>query len=158
MSTTCSQEASASSLAFRGPRRYECPLRPRRSQGQASCALRRLAPAHVRYSDVPATVLAETCYLIDRALGPLAEAAFLDSVGLGPDYAFQLVELVDSDLRRMSGLVRQYADLRLGGTDASVIAICERLGIVTVAMVNLRDFATVRPRHTSAFITVPGLD
>ena len=107
---------------------------------------------------VPATVLAETCYLIDRTLGPAAEAAFLDSVGMGLDYTFQLVELVDSDLRRMSGLVRQYADLRLGGTDASVIAICERLGIVTVATVNLRDFATVRPRHIPAFITVPGLD
>jgi hypothetical protein len=65
--------------------------------------------------------------------------------------------VVDSDLRRMSGLVRQYADLRLGGTDASVVVICERLGIVTVATVNLRDSATVRPRHVPAFITVPGL-
>jgi len=107
---------------------------------------------------LPATVLAETCYLIDRTLGPAAEAAFLDSVGMGPDSTFQLVELVDSGLRRMAGLVRQYADLRLGGTDASVIAICERLGIVTVATVNLRDFAAVRPRHIPAFITVPGLD
>ena len=54
------------------------------------------------------------------------------------------------------GLVRQYAGLRLGGTDASVVAICERLGIVTVATVNLRDFAAVRPRHIPVFITVPG--
>ena len=61
-------------------------------------------------------------------------------------------------LRRMSALVRQYADLRLGGTDASVVAVCERLGIVTVATVNLRDFATVRPRHVPAFIIVPVLD
>jgi hypothetical protein len=76
---------------------------------------------------------------------------------MGPDCTFQLVDLVDSDLRRMSGLVRQYADLRLGGTDASVVAICERLGIVTVATVNLRDFATVWPHHVPAFITVPGL-
>jgi uncharacterized protein len=107
---------------------------------------------------VPATVLAETCYLIDKTLGPAAEAAFLDSVGTGPDYTFQLVELVDSDLRRMAALVRQYADLRLGGTDASVVAVCERLGIGTVATVNLRDFATVRPRHVPAFIIVPVLD
>jgi hypothetical protein len=57
----------------------------------------------------------------------------------------------------MSGLVRRYADLRLGATDASVVAICERLGIGTVATVNLRDFATVGPRHVRAFITVPGL-
>jgi hypothetical protein len=71
---------------------------------------------------VPATVLAETCYLTDRTPGPTAEAAFLDSVGMGPDYTFQ------------------------------------RLGIVTVATVTLRDFAAVRPRHTPAFVTVPGLD
>ena len=71
---------------------------------------------------------------------------------MAPEYTFQLVELVDSDLRRMSGLVRQYADLRLGGTDASVVAICERLGIVTVATVNLGDFAAVRPRHIPAFL------
>ena len=57
----------------------------------------------------------------------------------------------------MAALVRQYADLRLGGTDASVVAICERLGVVTVATVNLRDFAAIRPRHIPAFITVPGL-
>jgi hypothetical protein len=77
---------------------------------------------------------------------------------MSPDYSFQLVELVDSDLRRMADLVRRYADLRLGGTDASVVAICERLGITTVATVNLRDFATVRPRHVEAFTTVPPLE
>ena len=131
-------------------------LADRRDKHHARCAdwLQRTADVLM----VPATVLAETCYLIDRTLGPTAEAAFLDSVGMGLDYTLQLVELVDFDLRRMAGLVRQYADLRLGGTDASVIAICERLGIVTVATVNLRDFATVRPRHIPAFITVPGLD
>ena len=130
-------------------------LADRRDKHHARCAgwLQRASDVLM----VPATVLAETCYLIDRTLGPSAEAAFLDSVGTGPDYTFQLVELVDSDLRRMSSLVRQYASLRLGGTDASVVAICERLGIVTVATVNLRDFAAVRPRHIPAFITVPGL-
>jgi uncharacterized protein len=82
----------------------------------------------------------------------------LDSAGTEPDCTFQPVELADSDLRRMSVLVRQCADLRLGGADASVIAICERLRIVAVATVNLRDFATVRPGHIPALISVPGLD
>jgi hypothetical protein len=104
---------------------------------------------------VPPTVVAEACYLIDKYLGPAAEAAFLDSVGTGDDYAFQLAGLVDSDLRRMAELVRRYADRNLGGTDASVIAVCERLAIVTVATINLRDFANVRPRHTAALTTVP---
>jgi hypothetical protein len=31
--------------------------------------------------------------------GPAPGQAFLDSVGTEPDYTFQLVELVDSDLR-----------------------------------------------------------
>ena len=99
-------------------------------------------------------MVAEACYLIDRYLGPAAEAAFLDSVGIGDNYAFQLAGLADSDLRRAE-LVRRYADRNLGGTDASVIAVCERLAIATVATVNLRDFANVRPRHVAALTTVP---
>jgi uncharacterized protein len=55
----------------------------------------------------------------------------------------------------MADLVRRYADRRLGGTDASVIAVCERLSIATVATVDRRDFANVRPRHVSAFAVVP---
>jgi uncharacterized protein len=62
---------------------------------------------------------------------------------------------MDSDLRRMAELVRRYADRRLGGTDASVIAICERLKIATVATVNRRDFANVRPRHVASLAIVP---
>ena len=65
---------------------------------------------------------------------------------------------ITRDARTGSHLVRQYADLRLGGTDASIVAICERLAIVTIATVNLRDFGTVRPSHVQAFTTVPGLD
>jgi len=104
---------------------------------------------------VPPTVVAEACYLIDRYLGSAAEDAFLDSVGIGDVYAFQLAGLTDTDLRRMAELVRRYADRHLGGTDASLIAVCERLAIVTVATVNLRDFANVRPRHVAALTTVP---
>jgi uncharacterized protein len=55
----------------------------------------------------------------------------------------------------MAELVPRYADRNLGGTDASVIAVCQRLAIVTVATVNLRDFANVRPRHAAALTTVP---
>jgi predicted nucleic acid-binding protein len=104
---------------------------------------------------VPPTVLAETCYMIDRFLGPAAEAAFLDSTGFGPAYRFQLADLVDADLRRMAELVRRYADRRLGGTDASVIALCERLSVATVATINRRDFANVRPRHVATLVIVP---
>ena len=101
------------------------------------------------------TVVAETCYLLDHRLGPHAEAAFLDELGIGAEYRFQLVDLVDADIRRMGQLVRRYADRRLGGTDASVVAVAERLGITTIATVNRRDFDNVRPQHARAFTIVP---
>jgi predicted nucleic acid-binding protein len=105
---------------------------------------------------VPPTVVAESCYLIDKSLGARAEAVFLDDVGVGGGYPYQLVELLHEDVRRMAELVRRYADRRLGGTDASVIALAERLGVTTVATVNARDFANVRPRHVGALTLVPG--
>ncbi len=83
--------------------------------------------------------------MIGKYLGPAAEAAFLDSAGIGDTYAFQLAGLTDADLRRMAELIRRYADRRLGRPNVSMIAICERLAIITVATVNLRDFANVRP-------------
>ena len=51
----------------------------------------------------------------------------------------------------MAKLVRRYAGRRLGGTVPSVIAVCERLPMPTVATVNRRGFANVRPRHATAF-------
>lgn len=104
---------------------------------------------------IPPTVLAEVCYLIDRVLGPGVEAVFLDDVGIGDQYPYRFLELVEADLRCMGELVRQYADRRLGGTDASIVAVCERIGIDTVATLNHRAFANVRPRHQPALNIVP---
>jgi len=56
---------------------------------------------------------------------------------------------------RMSELVEQYADFPLGGIDASVIALAERLGAPTVVTLDRRHFAAVRPRHRDAFELVP---
>lgn len=93
--------------------------------------------------------------MIDRFGGPEAEARFLDAVGDGPSRRFRVIDLVDDDLRRMTELVRQYADRGLGGTDASIVAVAERLGIMTVATVNRRDFDNVRPAHIAALNIVP---
>src|SRR5262244_3800987 len=82
---------------------------------------------------VPPPVIAEACYLVGRHLGPRSEAAFLDA--FGPGQAFTLGTLLEPDLIRMAALVRQYGDLPLGGTDASVIAIAERLGVTKIATV-----------------------
>lgn len=55
----------------------------------------------------------------------------------------------------MAELVRHYADRHLGATDASIVAVCERPDIDTVASLNHRDFANLRPSHRLALRLVP---
>jgi predicted nucleic acid-binding protein len=104
---------------------------------------------------VPPTVVAEACCVINRELGAHAEAAFLDDVGVGLGYPYRLVEINNNDMRRMADLVRQYAGRRLGGTDASLIALSERLAVTTIATLNGHGFAHVKPRHVAVLRCVP---
>jgi hypothetical protein len=57
--------------------------------------------------------------------------------------------------QRIQDLVSTYADLRSGGTGASVIALAERHGAVRIATLNRRHFAVVRPRHAGALELPP---
>lgn len=99
-----------------------------------------------------ALVVAEAAYLIDRQLGPAAEARFFGSIAEGD----LLVEaLSGSDYRRIAELITTYADLPLGGTDASVIVLAERHGVTKVATLDHRHFAVVRPSHSAALAVVP---
>jgi predicted nucleic acid-binding protein len=101
---------------------------------------------------VPAPVLTEVCWLLERERGSKAEASFLDSLAAGE---LQLVALQVADLRRMADLVRRYGDLPLGAVDASVVAVAERLGTVRVATLDRRHFTVVRPAHAPAFEVLP---
>lgn len=55
----------------------------------------------------------------------------------------------------MAELVDEYADLPLGGTDASVIALAERLDTATVITLDRRHFTVVRPRHREVLDLLP---
>ena len=67
-----------------------------------------------------------------------------------------LVEvLTASDYTRIAELIEHYADFPVGGTDASLIAIAERLGITQIATLDRRHFSAVKPAHCAAFILVP---
>lgn len=101
---------------------------------------------------LPATVLSEVGHLLGRDLGTYAEARFLRAVSGGD---FELVDIEPEDIDRMAELVEQYMDSGLDTTDASVIAIAERLDITEVATLNRRDFAFVRPRHVDALTLLP---
>jgi predicted nucleic acid-binding protein len=88
-----------------------------------------------------ALVIAETAYLIGRQLGAAAEAAFFGSVAAGD---LQVEALTPADAGRIAELIEKYADLGLGGTDASLIAVAERLGVIRIATLDRRHFGTVQ--------------
>lgn len=97
-------------------------------------------------------VVAEAVYLLERELGPEAEAALYTSI-IEDDLSVETLGL--SDWTRIRELVEIYADLPLGGTDASVAAIAERLGVTRVATIDETHFRVVRPAHCAAFESIP---
>ena len=101
---------------------------------------------------LPAPILTEVCYLLERERGAAIEAAFLRSVR---DDIFTLVAITHGDLDRMAELVETYASLPLGAADASVIAVAERLKLAEVATLDRRHFTVVRPNHVNALTLLP---
>ncbi len=99
-----------------------------------------------------AMVIAETAYLLDRELGPRVEALLYQSI---LDGGLHVEPLIGADWQRIRDLVTTYADLRLGGTDAGLIALAERHRQQRVATLNHRHFAVVRPAHVDAFTILP---
>jgi uncharacterized protein len=101
---------------------------------------------------VPTTVVAEVSHLLGDRVGPQADAAFLRSFGTD---AFTIASVTTVDLLRAAELVEQYADLPLGGVDASIVALAERLQLHEVATLDRRHFSVVRPHHVEAFTLLP---
>jgi uncharacterized protein len=101
---------------------------------------------------VPTLVLAETAFMIARAMGAPAEGRFLAQLAASD---LQLEPVTHDDLVRMAELVSTYADLPLGVVDASVVAVAERLNATEVATLDHRHFRVVRPRHTAALTLLP---
>jgi predicted nucleic acid-binding protein len=95
-------------------------------------------------------VVAETSYLLGRNLGPEVDARFL--AGLS---AVDVVAPHPDDWPRIAELVRTYRDFPLGGTDASIVVLAERLDTDLVVTLDRRHFAAVRPRHVPAFRLLP---
>jgi uncharacterized protein len=99
---------------------------------------------------VPALAIAEATYFVGQRLGPTAEAAFLRGVG-----TLEIEGPSARDIERMAELVKTYADFPLGGTDASVIALAERLEAPIIVTLDRRHFAAVRPSHKESFEILP---
>ena len=86
-------------------------------------------------------MVAESGWLIDRQLGPSAEAALYESAAAGE---IRVEPLSAADWTRIAALTIQYADQHLGGVDSSLVAIAERLGTTSVGTLDRRHFGLVR--------------
>jgi predicted nucleic acid-binding protein len=99
---------------------------------------------------IPALVIAEVTFIVGRRLGPDVEAEFLAALA-----GFDVEAPVAEDWPRIAELAAQYRDFPLGGTDASVVALAERLETDVLVTLDHRHFGAVRPRHCSAFRLLP---
>jgi predicted nucleic acid-binding protein len=99
---------------------------------------------------IPALVVAEVTYLIGRRLGSAIEAAFLRGL-----QDFDIAAPDPADWVRIGELVEQYANFPLGGTDASVVALAERLGTDLIVTLDRRHFGQIRPVHCPTFRLLP---
>ena len=99
---------------------------------------------------VPAMVVAEVAYLVQRRLGARTEAAFLR--GLSPlDVEAPGLE----DWPAIADLVERYANFPLGGTDASVMALADRFDTDLVITLDRRHFGAVPRRNGGSFRILP---
>ncbi len=101
---------------------------------------------------VPVTVLPELAYLLSTRVSALAEVALLRAVAAGE---FTVEPLEPEDYPRIADLAGTYADVAIGFTDASLVAMAERLGTTTLLTTDRRHFSVIRPSHIPAFRLVP---
>ena len=102
------------------------------------------------YLVIPALCVAEAAYIIERDAGTQFEAMFLEGL------ATLDVRLPEpEDWPRIASLVRRYANFPLGGTDASIVALAERLNTDTIITLDRRHFASIQPAHCESFRLLP---
>ena len=99
---------------------------------------------------IPAMVVAEVTFLVGRRLGPDVEAAFLGGLS-----ELEVEAPVDDDWPRIAELVRKYRDFPLGGTDASVAILADRLGTDLILTLDRRHFGTLRSGRGNPFQLLP---
>jgi predicted nucleic acid-binding protein len=102
---------------------------------------------------IPSPVLVEVDYWLTKLAGPAVWSGFVADILRG---AYRVVHPTETDIERAAELESEYHDLDLGFVDASVIAICERLGETQVATLDRRHYSVVRPRHCSHLTLLPG--
>jgi predicted nucleic acid-binding protein len=97
-------------------------------------------------------VLAETDYLILKRLGAKAERDFVDQLNEG---VLVREAVTGADLRRAAEILGRYPEHDLGLTDATVMAVAERLKKAAVLTLDRRHFSVFRTRGGQALTLLP---
>jgi predicted nucleic acid-binding protein len=102
------------------------------------------------YLVLPALAVAEAAYVIERRLGPAAEAAFARGLaGLEIDAPMPV------DWPLIADLVERYADFPL--VDASIAVLADRLGTDLIVTLDRRHFGAIRSPVGRSFRLLPEL-
>jgi predicted nucleic acid-binding protein len=99
---------------------------------------------------VPALVVAEVTYVVGQRLGAEIEASFLRGLA-----TLEVEAPVVEDWPAIAELVERYGDFPLGGTDASVAVLAERLGTDLIVTLDRRHFAAIRSAQGRPFRLLP---
>jgi predicted nucleic acid-binding protein len=101
---------------------------------------------------IPGAALVEIDYWLVKLGGVQVWVDFAADIERG---AYRVIHPDAADLARAVELEQTYDDLGLGLVDASIVALCERLGEDKVATLDRRHFTVVRPRHCSHLALLP---
>lgn len=99
---------------------------------------------------IPAMVVAEVTYLVGRRLGAEVEAAFLRGLA-----SVEVEAPSRDDWPRIGELVRRFADFPLGGTDASVAVLADRLGTDVIVTLDRRHFGALASGSGNPYQLLP---
>jgi predicted nucleic acid-binding protein len=102
---------------------------------------------------VPVLCVAEVSYFLgERTIGTDIEVEFLETLITN---RFELGNVYPGDILRMAELVQQYGNFPLGSTDASLIALTERLMTNKLGTLDKRHMMAVKARHCAYYDIIP---
>jgi len=99
---------------------------------------------------IPALVVAEVSYLAATRLGAEVEAKFISGLS-----DLDVDSPPPQEYKRIAALILRYANFPLGATDASVVALAERLHTPYVVTLDRRHFQAIKPSHCEALQLLP---
>lgn len=99
-----------------------------------------------------APVIVETAYLLLKRIGHHAVRDFIEAIEPG---CFRLECVEQSDISRISEILKKYSDAKLDFADAAITALAERLCIRQILTIDQKDFRMIVPKHCDYFEILP---